>query len=1288
MLPNYAAAGCSPYIGQASLNEFFKENSNQSTHDNDYAEVRILDGSISSLIYNNWKIKICENDTGKDNSGDDCSALIPLSDFTDLNIPWLVLKDTTIGQYINSKAGFDAILVDGSDNLIDYITAGAYTKALDDISGCTPATDLVFDYDFDVTGASAKSIHRNPDGTGDWGKTTSGSDDGTSEDTNDEPPSGGGTLPKVTVSNVTVNKGDVATFTFTLEKIVTYDVEVDYTTMYGNAVPDTDPAVNYDYTYKTGTITFLANTTTLTQTVDISTNSVNPTTTGTVYFNLFLVNKLNAIILNSYPTGTILGNATAEWYMDEASWSNNANEVSDISGTNHGTPYFDVTTTGTDKVLCRAGSFDGTNDYIEIPHNASLIGTNQLTYSAWINPTSWSDSSINQIMAKSVHGGGAGRAQMGIFSENGRLVGRAETPGNIRHEVFTNLPTLSSWTHVVLVFTENSLTFYINGAVAPNASATYLSSKIFDTTTLNSNTDPLMISKRVGTDVYYFHGLIDEVLVMQSSLPASFINTMYTNYQAGLNWDGTARSCPGAFDHFSINYASGASGTGINCQAEAITIAVHSSTHSDVTSYTGSINLSTDVTNGDWTKTGTASDAQGTLSAGASDSGSASYTFVAADNGSVILNFKDTHTETVNINIADGATTETSGSAVADDDYQIAFSSAGFNFLADSVKNNIGTQIGGKRSDIAPGEQSLELAAVKTNTTTGACESAFTGSTAVEIAVECINPTSCTGDKLYVSTDGGTTFDQVDATPELTYTSISDFNFGDATDTTAPIIIRYDDVGNIKLHAQKTLTPSNEVMSGSSNEFVVRPFAFYPYITGNPAATTSAGTVFTTAGTDFTVNVKTVLWQSADDDGSGSVGTADDGIADGHESTDTDPSNNVVLSDNAVANNYGQETVTEQVLLNALLNQPSGGNDPGLDDSSANGKRITSFAVATGIGSSTTINYDEVGIIELYANVNDSDYLGIGTTETAKIVGRSGYVGRFYPHHFETAITHGCGTFTYSGQPFTVTAYARNLSNSTTSNYRDAFAYTGVTLSDANPAATPTGTFANNTIASASFSSDSATNGASFGVGSTEVANNFSYTFTNKKTIPDTLEIRATDIKDGTSSNGFAEDTTEIRSGRMRLENVYGPELTPLTMPLKIEYYSDNATPADLTDDGFVTNANDSCSSYDATLGALTNYTGNLSTGETTVTGAGSVTAGEANISFSAPGTGNEGSVNLLANNVDNWLTYNWNIDCDNADADDDITTGVDAGLCGPYGTASFGLYRGDDRIIYWREVF
>jgi len=38
-----------------------------------------------------------------------------------------------------------------------------------------------------------------------------------------------------------------------------------------------------------------------------------------------------------------------------------------------------------------------------------------------------------------------------------------------------------------------------------------------------------------------------------------------------------------------------------------------------------------------------------------------------------------------------------------------------------------------------------------------------------------------------------------------------------------------------------------------------------------------------------------------------------------------------------------------------------------------------------------------------------------------------------------------------------------------------------------------------------------------------------------------------------------------------------------------------------------------------------------------------------------------------------------------NADGDQNITTDVDTGA---FNTASFGILRGDDRIIHWREIF
>jgi len=121
-------------------------------------------------------------------------------------------------------------------------------------------------------------------------------------------------------------------------------------------------------------------------------------------------------------------------------------------------------------------------------------------------------------MAKSVHGGGSGRVQMGIFSEGGLLYGRVETNSG-RQNIFAALPTINAWCHVAVVFDTVCLSIYINGALA--------NSVTYSSTTLRQNTDPLCISKRVGTSQYYFDGLIDDVRVYTRALNAAEILALY-----------------------------------------------------------------------------------------------------------------------------------------------------------------------------------------------------------------------------------------------------------------------------------------------------------------------------------------------------------------------------------------------------------------------------------------------------------------------------------------------------------------------------------------------------------------------------------------------------------------------------------------------------------------------------------------------------------------------------------------------------------------------------------------
>jgi MSHA biogenesis protein MshQ len=103
----------------------------------------------------------------------------------------------------------------------------------------------------------------------------------------------------------------------------------------------------------------------------------------------------------------------------------------------------------------------------------------------------------------------------------------------------------------------------------------------------------------------------------------------------------------------SHHYAISHDGNGDLCNAENITITRHYGSHvADTSSYTGTITLSTSTGNGTWslvTGSGTLTNLGG---------GGATYAFVAADAGQVVLGLLDTVAETVNINVTDGTYSE------------------------------------------------------------------------------------------------------------------------------------------------------------------------------------------------------------------------------------------------------------------------------------------------------------------------------------------------------------------------------------------------------------------------------------------------------------------------------------------------------------------------------------------------------------------------------------------------------------------------------------------------------
>jgi MSHA biogenesis protein MshQ len=153
--------------------------------------------------------------------------------------------------------------------------------------------------------------------------------------------------------------------------------------------------------------------------------------------------------------------------------------------------------------------------------------------------------------------------------------------------------------------------------------------------------------------------------------------------------------------------------------------------------------------------------------------------------------------------------------------------------------------------------------------------------------------------------------------------------------------------------------------------------------------------------------------------------------------------------------------------------------------------------------------------------------------------------------------------------------------------------------------------------------------------------------------------------------------STELRYGRLEVANAHGSELLPIKdIEVSAEYY-------DETIDLFRLNTIDSCTTYDAGGIDWTNAQYEGLSQNISATGTGNLVNGRNTFSIhkaddSEKGPGATGHV-LYEFPTDSFLQYDW----DNADNDDDPLTGQD----NPTARATFGIYKGNERIIYLRET-
>ncbi|MGC4060969.1 MAG: hypothetical protein QM749_09010 [Aquabacterium sp.] len=320
--------------------------------------------------------------------------------------------------------------------------------------------------------------------------------------------------------------------------------------------------------------------------------------------------------------------------------------------------------------------------------------------------------------------------------------------------------------------------------------------------------------------------------------------------------------------------------------------------------------------------------------------------------------------------------------------------------------------------------------------------------------------------------------------------------------------------------------------------------------------------------------------------------------------------------------NFGKETpsTADYVRIAWAKYRPSGtaavaGTFGGTGGSSASPLGSGGF----NLGSVTlgNLSWSEVGSGDLSATLVSGSYLstGIGVSGTT---GSTGAVGAFVPHHFDIDAAPSCGTFTYSGQPFTTTVTARNASGGTTFNY-DGSVNTSpnqaqaLTLSAVTNAAS--GSLTGSAIAASSFASGTAT-----------ATLTPAFTFTNKLTMPMSVSLRAMDANNVSSSNGGSEPSVALRSGRLKMSNAFGAGKVSLAIPVQAQYWNGKT---------WVINNVDGCTVVPAASVALSNYLdakGQATSSWSTSASGVSISSGIGTLTLGAPSSSGTGSVDVALN--------------------------------------------------------
>src|SRR3989344_7031518 len=267
------------------------------------------------------------------------------------------------------------------------------------------------------------------------------------------------------------------------------------------------------------------------------------------------VSILALAVFASPHTAVAADNMAAYWKFDETSGTAPADSSGDgVTGTGVSTPTIETDVATLAFTSVRSLDFNGSTEYVKFRDKLDLNRADAMTISMWIKPDTITGAEFRALVTKQDNE--ANYTGWGFWMRNNdggpaaALEFSYNDDGDASVDTFaTSVEDIGagSWIHVVVVYNNETITFYKNGSALSNgASGTGATSNI------NTAVELCVACDDLATDEL-FDGNIDDVRIYTRALSTTEISALAAGNHTSATWDGSTDTAWATGANWDIN---------------------------------------------------------------------------------------------------------------------------------------------------------------------------------------------------------------------------------------------------------------------------------------------------------------------------------------------------------------------------------------------------------------------------------------------------------------------------------------------------------------------------------------------------------------------------------------------------------------------------------------------------------------------------------------------------------------------------------------------------------------